>query len=168
MAFALKKLKAEVTHLNVREEMHGEDPVLACDVKIKGDISNAFLDQLSPGLRSALFAKEGAQAGETPDMDAEHLAVLRFPQIPTLKWTVGLVAGKFTLHGSKKSEDLEFECDVKECSLACKEGGTVELTFQAAVLPTSEESGRLAGLLGHDVKVSVEQVALPDSPPVES
>lgn len=165
--FNLKKQKGKVAHLNVREEKHGEDPVLAVDVKIKADVANKFLDELSPGLRAALFAREGGQPGETTDMDEDHLTVLRFPQLAPLKWDVSVVGGKFTLHGSKKADDLEFECHVKEATLACKEGGTVELTFSAAILPTPDESGKLAAFLGKDVRVSVMPVEQPVQPPLE-
>lgn len=99
MAFEISKTKGKVAHLNVREEKHGEDPVLACDVKIKADVSNKFLDELSPGLRAALFAKEGTQE---PLVDGEdHLTVLRFPQLAPQKWTVGMVGGEITLHGAR-------------------------------------------------------------------
>lgn len=165
--FSLKKQKGSVAHLNVRSEKHGEDDVLAVDVKISADVSNKFLDDLAPGLRGAIFAREGAEPGQTPDMDEDHLTQLRFPQIAPLKWKVGIVNGKFVVHGVKKADDLEFECDVKDATLSCKEGGTVELTFSAAVLPTPDQSGQLAGLLGKDVRVSVAAVEQPAQPPLE-
>lgn len=164
MPFALKKQKGKLAHLNVREEKHGDDPVLANDIKIKLDVGNKFLDELSPGLRQALFTAEGAAQ---PDLEADHLTVLRFPQLAPQKWNVGMVDGEITIHGPSKGEDLAFECDVKEATLACKEGGTIELTFQAAVLPTPEESGRLAALLGKEVKVSIKPVEQPSQPPLE-
>lgn len=164
MAYVLEKAKGKVAHLNVREEKHGDDPVLACDIKIKADVANSFLDDLSPGLRQALFTKEGAAQGE---LDAEHLTMLRFPQLAPLKWAVGIIDGQIILHGSKKANDMGFECDVKEATLAPKEGGTVEITFSAAVLPSSEEAGQLAALLGQDIKFSVKPVEQPVQPPLE-
>lgn len=166
MGFTLKKQKGKITHLNVREQKHGEDSVLAVDIKIKADIGNKFLDDLSPGLRAALFAKEGPPPQQF-DMEEDHLTILRFPQVSPIKWTVGMVKGQIVPHGGTKDQDLEFECDIKEASLACKEGGTVEVTFQAAVLPTPEQSGQLAGMLGETVKVSCKPVEQPGTPPVE-
>lgn len=165
MPFAMKKAKGKLAHLNVREEKHGDDPVLANDIKVKMDVANKFLDDLSPGLRAAIFTKEGAQ-GQLVDGE-DHLTTLRFPQLAPMKWNVGMVDGEITIHGATKAEDLAFECDIKEATLACKEGGTIELTFQAAVLPTPEESGRLAALLGKEVKVSVRPVEQPSQPPLE-
>jgi hypothetical protein len=149
----------------MREEKHGDDPVLACDIKIKADVSNKFLDELSPGLRAAIFTKDGTQEALVDGDD--HLTVLNFPQLAPIKFAVGMVGGEITLHGPKKADDLTFECEVKEATLASKEGGTVELTFQAAVLPTPEESGKIAAMLGKDVKVTVKPVEQPSQPPLE-
>lgn len=165
--FALKKQKAKVAHLNVREEKHGDDPVLACDVKLEADLGNHFLDELSKGLRAALYRAEGGRAGETFDMVADHLPVLRFPQLGKQKWEVGLVGAKLTLHVGKKADDLVFECDIKDAALEPLEGGTVTTVFQAAVLPTSEELAKLGEILGHEVKVSLEAVEQPAQPPLD-
>jgi hypothetical protein len=167
MAFGLKKCKAVVSHLNVRDEKHGDDPVLAVDVKCQADVANTFLDELAPGMRAAFYAREGEKTGESFDIDAEHLPVLRFPALAALKWKVGLVACAFTIHGQKKAEDLEFQADVEQCALALKEGGTVELTFQAAVHPEAQELARLGELLAHEVKVSVAHVELPAQVPLD-
>lgn len=167
MAFALKKCKAVVAHLNVRDEKHGEDPVLAVDVKIQADVANTFLDELATGMRAAFYVREGEKAGETFDIDAEHLPVLRFPSLAALKWKVGLVGCAFTIHGAKKAEDLDFQADVEGCTLALKEGGTVELTFQAAVHPEAQELARLGEFLAHEVKVSVVRVEMPAQVPLD-
>lgn len=164
--FNLKKQKGTITHLNVRSEKHGEDDVLAVDVKIQADVSNEFLDELAPGLRAAIFAPEGAKVGETADIEEKHLGSLRFPQLLPLKWKAGVIAGQFVLHRPKNAGgDLEFEADVKEAWLSCKEGGTVELVFSASILPTAEQSGELTGLLNEDVRFSMAPPALSDSPP---
>lgn len=164
MAFELGKVKGKVTHLNLREEKHGEEPVLACDIKVKADVANKFLDELSPGLRKAFYAKDAAQA----DIEEDHLTQIIFPQLAPLKWSVNMQGGEFTLHGAKKAEDLAWSgAAVKDATLALKEGGTVELTFQAAVLLTPDESGRLSALLGRDVKFSVKPVEQAGEPPLE-
>lgn len=43
----------------------------------------------------------------------------------------------------------------------------MEITFQAAVLPSPEESGKLAAFLGKDVKFSVKPVQQSGQPPLE-
>lgn len=164
MPFSLKKQASKIAHLNVREENHGDDPVLAVDVKVQADVGNEFLDQLSPGLRAALYQKEGAVAGETPDIDAEHLGSLRFLQLQPFEWKDEMLGAKVVIHGHSKAENIDLEGDVNQIRLACKEGGTVELTYRVQVQPTPEDSGRLAAVLGRKVKVSVAPAALSSMP----
>lgn len=167
LVFGLKKVKAKVAHLNVRDEKHGDDPVLAVDVKISADVPNTFLDSLGHGMRAALYRGEGEKAGETFDIELDHMPVLRFPQLAPIKWRAGLVGCKFIVHGPKKADDVLFEADVKDLDLEPKEGGTVALTFKASVLPTSEELAKLGEWLGHETKVSIEHVEQPEQPPLE-
>lgn len=164
MPFAFKKQKAKLSHLNVRTEKHGEDDVLAVDVKLQADVSNKFLDEVSPGLRQALYASDSAQ----PDIEADHLATLRFPQLHPLKLKVAITGGEFVLHGDSKAADRKFEAAVKDAVLDCKNGGTVTLTFQVAVQPTPEESGNLAALLGEEVKFSLRAVEQASQPPLDA
>lgn len=165
MSFSLKKQPSKVVHINVREEKHGEEAVLAVDVKVQADVSNDFLDQLSPGLRAALYRKEGEEPGENTDLEAGHLAVLRFPQIMPFEWKDEMVDAKVVIHGHSKADNIDLSGDVNQVRLAPKEGGTVELTYRVQVLPTPEDSGRLAAVLGKKAKVSVAPAALSSMPP---
>lgn len=165
MPLLLKKAAGKVDHLNLREEKHGEESVAAVDVRVKLDVPNSFLDELSPGLRESLYRAEGEQL---PGVEVP-LSVLRYPQLSPLDWEVLVVGGEFVLHGAKKADDLLFEGDVKKSlRLACKEGGTVEVSLQVAVLPSPEELGKLSELLGRSVKVSIRPVEQPAQPPLES
>lgn len=168
MPFSLKKQPSKVAHLNVREEKHGEEPVLAVDIKVTADVSNDFLEQLEPGLLAALYQKEGSKTGETADIETGRLASLRFPRISPFAWEEEMVGAKVVLHGSTKAGNMDLEGDVNSIKLACKEGGTVELTYRVQVLPTAEESGQLASFLGKSVKVSVAPAPLADMPPAST
>lgn len=157
MPLELKKQTAKVAHLNVREEKHGEESVLAVDVKVQADVANDFLDRLSPGLRQSLYAPDGEQLEGVE----QPMSILRFPQMKPIDWDAPIVMGELVLHGARKA-------DVKKpLVLACKEGGTVELTFQAAVLPGTDQMGPLSELLGKSTKVSVRSVEQPSQPPLE-
>lgn len=165
MPLNLKKGTAKVSHLNVREEKHGEESVCAVDVKVQLDLPNTFLDDLSPGLLQSLYRADGEQL---PGVEAP-MSILRYPQLAPLDWEVLVVKGEFVLHGAKKADDLLFEGDVKKAlRLACKEGGTVEVTLQVAVLPEPAELGKLSELLGRTVKVSLRPVEQPALPPIEA
>lgn len=152
MSFSLKRQTAKVAHLNVREEKHGEESVVAVDVKVQADVGNEFLDALSPGLRQAVYAADGQQ------LDGVELpfSVLRFPQLAPLDWDTPMAGCGFVVHGAKRVDDLEFEGTVsKPMRLTPKEGGTVEITFQVQVHPDAAELGALSSFLGRSTKVTV-------------
>src|SRR3990167_6594695 len=108
MSFTLTRQSSKVVHLNVREEKHGEESVVAVDVKVQADIGNDFLDALAHGLRAALYAAEGGQLAGVE----EPLSVLRFPQIEPIHWEAPMPWCAFVVHGLKKAEDLEFTGEV--------------------------------------------------------
>ena len=149
--FNLSKHISKIAHLNLREEKHGEDTVLACDVKIEADVTNDFLSYLSPTLKGSLYEKLNDQ-GEL--LNDGHMPTLRYPALPDLLWD-GTMEAEFIIHGEKKSGDMVFDASVTKLHLGCKEGGTVTITFRVSLHPTAEQSGRLAALLGQDAKVSV-------------
>ena len=165
--FALEKVSATIAHLNTRLEKHGEEEMLAADITVTADVANSFLDKLSPGLRASFYRAEGQAPGEQVDLDAEHLAVLRYPQIETLKWEGKIEEAEVVLHGRTKAESTVLEADVAKLRMTLKEGGTVAVVFQVQLLVEPEQVAHFSGLLGKDVKVSVTPPATPDSPPVE-
>ena len=150
--FTLKKQAATVAHLNLREEKHGDVDVMAVDIKITADLPNPFLNQIAPGLLPAMYK---AEDGQEPLLDDGHLPVLRFDTLNPLVFDLNAAKIKFTIHGAKKADDLEFEAKIKKITLDCKYGGTVSVTFKASVLPEPDQAGRLPGLMGQDVKISV-------------
>lgn len=158
MALMLKRQMAKVAHLNVREEKHGEEPVLAVDIKLEVDLANEFLDQLGEGLKAALYRPDEEQlAGvEVP------MSVLRFPALEPLRWGLAIPGCDLTLHGASKTYDLTFRGRIqKAVSLEPKEGGTVATSFQVQVNPSPEQMAPLSALLGHSTKVTVKPVNEP-------
>ena len=164
MPFQLKRQSAKVAHLNVREEKHGEESVVAVDVKVQADVGNELLDSLSPGLREAFYAKEeGGLGGVDP-----AFSVLRFPQLAPLHWEETIAACEFTVHGAKRADDLAFTGEVaKPLVLSVKEGGTVSLTLQVQIRPDATELGALSSFLGRSTKVTLRPAEQPPAPPAE-
>lgn len=162
--FQLQKQQSIIAHLNIRQEKHGEEDVLAADVKVTADVTNDFLSYLAPTLKWSLYDKPNGGQGELI-ADDHHMPRLRYPSLPELRWAGRMEKAVFVIHGRKKTDDLEFEAGVDKLSLACKEGGTVSITFRCAVLPTPEQSGQLAALLGSEAKISVREGERADDPP---
>lgn len=155
--FTLKKHPAKVAHVNPREEKHGEEPVLGCDIKISADVPNSFLTQLAPTLKSALYKAEGDEAGTQRPLidDGTHLPVLMYPQLGDLAWDVKMVGARLILHGAKKVDDVEIVGEVNALKLAPKEGGTVAILFRCQTEPAPAQVAAVCALLGQQVKVSV-------------
>ena len=160
--FKLSKQNAKVVHLNPREEKHGDEDVLALDVRLSADLPNSFLDALAPGLLSALYMH-----ADQADIDKDHLANVRFPQLPAMPWEGAKMEQAIFLIGPTKADSIEFSADITKIKLAPKDGGTVTVTFTAQILPEPQDVGTLSGWLGQKVKVSVTPAPMPDDPPVE-
>mgnify|MGYP001600623266 CR=1 FL=1 len=161
--FQLQKQQSTIAHLNIRTEKHGEEDVLAADVKVEADVTNDFLSYLNPTLKWSLYDKPNSGQGELIK-DDHHMPRLRYPSLPELRWAGKMEKAVFIIHGKKKADDLEFEAGVDKLALCCKEGGTVSITFRCAVLPTPEQSGQLAALLRSETKVSVREGERADDP----
>jgi len=151
--FHWKKQAAKVSHINIRDEKHGEETVLAMDIKIQSDVVNDFLSYLSPTLKASLYAKEDGQ-GELIKDDA-HLPHSLYPELGELKWEGEMAGATVILHGKSKAEDLNLVGDVNGLRLECCEGGTVSVTLRVQVVPTEEQASALVLFSGKDAKVSI-------------
>jgi len=155
MQFSLNHQTAKVVHVNLRTEKHGEEEVLACDVRIEADVPNTFLDQFSPQLRPALYMAEGEAPGAQAPLiaDETHLPVLRFPFVGPLKLPgIEMLGASVAFHSRPK---VAISARVNEVRAACKEGGTVELHFRCQFIPDADQVAKLSALLGREVRVSV-------------
>lgn len=156
--FELKEVKATLAHLNLRDEKHGEDTVLAVDVKMTADVTNDFLLMLSPTLKSSLYQREDEAEGQQPLIaDAGHMPSLRYPEMGTIPWT-GTMSAEFTIHGAKRAKDFTLSGKVNNLKLATKEGGTVAIEFRVQISgPTPQDVAALTERRG-DVTISVVPV----------
>lgn len=147
MELTLEAAKVRLTHKNDRLEKHGEDEVLACDLDFEYDTGNQVLAFFGPGLRSALYKRpEGAQ--EELIADPEHLTDLRCPEMPGPHKLVGSMAkAELVFHRGQKKHVVFAEAKIHKFSVACMDGGTVTVHFQAQVHPDEAQAGKLSGLL---------------------
>ena len=152
--FELSKHKAVIAHLNIREEMHGEEKILAEDIKIQADVPNDFLSYLAPTLKWSLFDRPDAAQVELIKDDG-HMPRLRYSNLAPISWEGKMERATFVIHPPGKAKEFEFEGTVDKLVLDCKDGRTVAISFKVSIHPTPEETGRLAGLLGQEHKISV-------------
>jgi hypothetical protein len=148
--------KVIVTSVVTRAELHGEDRVRACSIRILLEGENTLLDLIEPGLRTHHFCNKSLTAGQEslPDV-AVPLPNLRFPNLPT-KYKYG---GDSMHRGYRFSRDFGLdahEIDWSDCSFGrieyeFKEGGSCSiwgtLSYNGDELNDNELYGEIGGLL---------------------
>jgi len=151
--FDLSKKACFLAHCNGRHEKHGEDDVLACDLKFKGDFDGGILAEFHPTLRSLMYAKH--EGGDLADQGSDTPTQLRFSNlVQPLKFTDEIVGATVTLEYGLKP--LVFDtANVNEFKVECNEGGTVTVTFRVQVRPTEEQLAKLFALLDTSVPVTI-------------
>lgn len=150
MEFTLTRQLCRVAHLNIREEKHGDEPVLGVDLKLVADLPNSWLLYLHSDLRSSLYARP--ENDLFPD-EPGHYPRLRFAAIPVIHWDETADDMELVID-PEVGPEIRVEAKVDKIKLECRDGGTVIMSFRAQLSPTPEQVGRLSALLGHDVKVT--------------
>lgn len=154
--FSLQEAEVRLVNVNVRPEMHGEEPVTAVDLKCETSLANTALAMFSPDLKRALYRRDD----DKPDLfaeDEQHLTKRRFPQLGVLKWEHELVgaAARFHLGFTGKSDIDLAGIDVNDFRLEPLEGGSVTVTFRIQGKPDEAQLGRLGMLAGHDMTLTI-------------
>ncbi|WP_184044999.1 hypothetical protein [Paraburkholderia sp. MM5384-R2] len=138
--------EVRLEHINTRMEQHGDDEVLALDLKICFDLANRSLDQLSPTLRRSLYDPD-----DTGDMlDPDSTPRLRNPQLGTLRWPGRYAPVLFVFHdGDGEDDDLRFtDAKLDRITFEAKDGGTCSYTTRIQVYPEdSSVTARIVDLL---------------------
>ena len=151
--FELSNQMVKVAHVNLRAEKHGEEDVLACDLKFETKMPNTTLSTLNASLAGCLYER-----GQELDLGDDHVTKLRFPLIKyPLQWQSEITGGKVTLHAPISEDDLVLFGDVNELKLSPQDGGTVIVNFRVQFLPDGDQAARIPAMLGKMVEISVEK-----------
>lgn len=152
--FALTKERALLAHLNTRTELHGEEDVPACDLKLELSLHNSVLNKLHPELREVFYT-----ADKQLDIQADHLVNLRFPQMSAFKWELDIPRAVLTLHDDD-GDDFIVQGKANKFALELLEGGTTKLQirFQMGEIEPSD-AAHLFSLLRQTVSISLSTAA---------
>jgi hypothetical protein len=170
--FALTTTReATCTHVNIRDENHGDEKVLAVDLAFWMEGSNDLLDLFHPELRSAIYCNKAADQGQV-ELD-EKLAVL--PNLRAPGFPERLRFGGDDKHGGYRMVcdfglgDAAANVDLTECVVAKKwyepkEGGTVRIgwrvSYAGEALQDVMTRGKLAGLKGQKAFIELHAPAV--------
>jgi hypothetical protein len=154
--FSLQRRRAKMAGFNARKENHGDELVLACDLKFTVEISNDELAEFSPTLKSSLYQRDDAQREivDTPD----HLTQIKNPQIKKVKWEVEYPQARYVVHhGIDDRNDTVFGlAKIGKFEIEPKEGGTCVVGYRVQTHPTEEQVAHLATFLGEEVYVTLD------------
>lgn len=170
--FAMPETR-EVTcaHVNIRDENHGDEKVLAVDLQFWMEGSNDLLELFHPDLRRAIYCNKAADAGQV-ELD-EKLAVLPNLRIPgqpeKLRFGGDEKHGGYRMVCDYGLGDETANIDLTECVVAKKwyepkEGGTVRIgwrvSYAGEALQDVMTRGKLAGLKGQKAFVQLHAPAV--------
>ncbi len=156
--------RVNVTNVNVRSELHGDDHVPAVDLSIKLTTSNLVLSEFDGVLRGMLYEKAGKPSKE---QQASLDGVEQVSDLPALR--CHCIEQPIRLTNEYAGYNLRVDrglggasnivlggCSVDKFRADCKEGGTVELSFrvQASKLD-ADVLGKLAMLIGNEVSITL-------------
>jgi len=154
--FELTKVKTKLANYNPRKERCGDELEDAGDIKFELHANSGILDSIDPELRAALFRKP--RLGDQQDLlDPEQLTAVRFPRLEPLRLQDEWPGYRLEIHtGLDLSDVLTFEAaTLKRFVIEPLEGGSVAITFSAAVHPDVHEQGVLCSLQQRDIELSV-------------
>lgn len=153
--FALDSVEADVTNYNATTEKHGKNHVKVGDLKFHMMAPNVLLDAFNPKYRPFLFRK--AETGEQPGLLENGLTALEHPHLEPLHldekfpgYTLQIGSGA----GIRKPMQFE-EVTLSAFVFKALEGGTVDVTFNARVKVSPEESGKLHFQVKETVEISL-------------
>lgn len=150
--FSLKNQTGKLININLREENHGEEEVVACDLKIVVPISNMQLAEFHPMLRDALYYNKDVPQASLVDREPINI---KFPQMAPFKWALDMSPCIFIISWGITPVEL-FDAKVGGFNFDAQEGGTVDVTFRVQALPTPEVIGQLSALMGKKLELSLE------------
>lgn len=151
--FDLDKKNATLQHINIRDEKHGEENVLAVDLKFQADFDGDILAEFGPSLRHSMYEKD-----DNPDLADQGSDVptkLRFPMmVQPLKFGNEIIGASVNVAYGIGNFALD-TCDINNFKVECHNGGTVSVTWRIQAKPTAEQLGKLSTLLGSQCEISI-------------
>lgn len=167
MSFVLDRQMVKLVNINVRNEMHGDEHCLAVDLSLTARLSNNELVQFSPTLKSSLYTRNETAQQELID-DANHLPLLKNPQMGSIKWDAKFDHARSVVHhGIDEKSDIIFaDSKLNKFVILAHEGGTFDLSWRVQAHPDELQIAKLTAFLGESFHCSIDSDAgEPDDEP---
>ena len=160
--FSTKNHPSAISNLNCRIERHGEDRVLAADLRLTVSVSSDQIDSIEPRLCESLFRAPGP-GDQQPLIGPQSLTALKHPLLKPVQLSQEFTGYEATIANIGDGEGL-FLADVKlkKFVIAPKEGGSAEISFTLSTEVDRDELADMAEFL------VTEDVSLSLTPPKQS
>lgn len=146
MHLVLPEILAELTHINVREEKHGDEDVLANDLSISVVLpAHETLQQLCVGDSQKLIDAFWTEDGKSREPTISSIKLTHKLKDHVLRLSVGI-------------DDMITFDDVtlKKFSWTPENGHTLTLKFKAAILPDENEMAHIATGLNKHIQIAID------------
>lgn len=146
MRLNIPEIIAELVHLNTRKEMHGDESILACDLKFKVVLpAEDLLSQVFIGDPAPFYNAFWTDTGQQREPTLSKISMSHVLNDHILRISVGI------------SDWIT--CDdvtLKKLNWTAENGRTVNLTFTAQMNPDEEEVAHFAAGLGTHVQIAID------------
>lgn len=162
--FELTNQTATLHSFNPRIEKHGDEDMPAADLRLSYQCANDELSMFGPQLRDSLYWRD-TSGTSIEQKDLEGLGLTDKPNLrnPFLASPIKLgqqrdLVGAIVEIQYGIDSLIRFDAaKVNNYRLDPQEGGTVTISFRVQVSGIKDiDAGRLCGLIGHEVTISVD------------
>ena len=142
--FKMKKTSAILKNMNPRKENHGEDLVLATDLKLQVVMPGSIMDELTDTKAAWEFFCWDQSTEEVRPNGVDHFAL-------------SAQFDAHVLHVSIGEKTMTFDdVTIKKFKAKPIDGKRVELTFQAQIYPQKNQLAELAEMIMEQVKIKID------------
>lgn len=154
--FQLTDHEAKIANFNPRAEKNGDKNNLAADIKFEIAGHSSLLDAFDQQLRSLLYRRPEREGEQMALQEGDQLTALRRPELGTLSWDEEFPGYMVRIaNGLAAGKPLELEAELSKFRFEPIQGGSVKVTFSAAVHPNEKAAGRLCDLIQSTVKLTL-------------
>jgi hypothetical protein len=157
--FNLTNQSVKILDFNPRMEKHGDENVLAGDLKVEASVHSSQLDHFDPQLRKFLYRKPapGEQVELPLGGSHDNLTALRVPKLAPFKWAEDFPGYKLEIESGLAIDEVLKLSDVELSNFTFEalDGGSVKLTFRASFHQDGRTSGKLCQLIQETVTISL-------------
>ena len=154
----------KILNLNPRDEKHGDEDVLAVDVKFSMTLPNSRLAMFDPGLLLALYLPADADSQTTIDGVERISTALRCAIMEPIALDTVIEGRDVWIERATTTLTLP-TCKLGKFVVRAMEGGSCEITFRAQCSNVEAELiGHLCSMLKRDVSVIIQESQAAEDP----